>query len=101
MIRVDFISEAAEEVQAARDWYAEQSPSAALGFVDEIAAAIERIRDAPDRWPPSVSGTRRLLVHRFPFVIFYRRTGRSIDIVAVAHAKRRPGYWRDRLKREK
>jgi plasmid stabilization system protein ParE len=101
VIRVDFTSEAAEEVQSARDWYAEQSFSAALSLVDEVAAAIERIRESPHRWPKAVAGTRRLLAHRFPFVIYHRTIGRTIRVVALAHAKRKPGHWRDRIRRRK
>jgi hypothetical protein len=37
-----------------------------------------------------------LVLRRFPFVVFYSIDGASIDVYAVAHAKRRPGYWLDR-----
>jgi len=40
--------------------------------------------------------TRRVLVHRFPYQVVYRLTASEILIVAVAHLKRRPGYWKDR-----
>ena len=39
------------------------------------------------------SGTRRILLDRFPFTIDYRVTSNTLNIVAVAHQKRRPGYW--------
>lgn len=67
-----FAPAAAEEIEAAKAWYAERSVLAALVFVDEVAAAIDRIREAPDRWPKGVAGTRRHPLHRFPFVIIYR-----------------------------
>src|SRR5437762_13433704 len=50
-VRVELALEAAEEIQAAKDWYAERSAAAALSFADEVSAAIERIRESPDRWP--------------------------------------------------
>ena len=40
--------------------------------------------------------TRRLLVSRFPYQIIYRVRPRKIVVVALAHVKRRPGYWKDR-----
>lgn len=63
-VKVEFALEAAEEVQAARDWYAERSASAAVSFAEEVAAGIERIREAPNRWPKAVAGTRRIHLHR-------------------------------------
>jgi plasmid stabilization system protein ParE len=95
-VRVEFALEAAEEAQAARDWYAERSKSAALSFVEELTAAIGRIVESPLRWSKAVAGTRRVHLHRFPFSIFYRLKGTSIQVIAVAHTSRRPGYWRKR-----
>jgi toxin ParE1/3/4 len=40
--------------------------------------------------------SRRYLLHRFPFQIVYRARGETIEVVAVAHLKRRPGYWKSR-----
>ena len=40
---------------------------------------------------------RRLLVKRFPYQLIYRVEGDEIVIYAVAHQKRRPGYWRKRI----
>lgn len=97
VVRVEFDLRAAEEVQAAKDWYAAQSSVAALSFADEVSAALSRIQEAPDRWPQAIAGTRRHALHKFPFVIFYRKKGDAIQVVAVSHAKRRPGYWRKRL----
>jgi plasmid stabilization system protein ParE len=45
---------------------------------------------------PYLENCRRILLHRFPFFIVYRFRQARIEIVAVAHARRRPGYWRER-----
>jgi hypothetical protein len=39
---------------------------------------------------------RRHRVRRFPYLVFYAVAPEEIRVVAIAHAKRRPGYWRDR-----
>jgi len=88
---------AAEELLEAEEWYAERSLTAANTFAREAATGIERIREAPERWPAYIHGTRRIVLRRFPFTIIYRVGGEQIQILAVAHQKRRPGYWRDRL----
>lgn len=89
--------EAAAEAEAAFDWYAESSPGAARGFLHDLEAAISRVLEAPDRWPETLGGRRRYLLQRYPFLLIYRVDQHdNVEIVAVAHAKRRPGYWRDR-----
>lgn len=59
----------------------------------EVDRAVERIEEAPRRWPPYLAGTRRYLLRRFPFFIAFRESGEGVQVVAVTHARRRPGYW--------
>ena len=62
-------------------------------LVNAVDAKIDRILESPQRWP-LVRGTRRVLVGRFPYALIYRELqDGEIEIVAVAHAKRRPRYW--------
>ena len=51
-------------------------------------------------WPVIEAELRRRLVRRFPFGILYRIEPEEIVIVAVAHLRRKPGYWRERIKRK-
>jgi plasmid stabilization system protein ParE len=94
---VEFHPEAAEEAQAATEWYLLRSVRAAEGFIRELERAVESVAEAPQRWPLYVEGTRRFLLRRFPYSVIYRVKGDALQIVAVAHARRRPGYWRPRL----
>jgi len=89
--------EAVVEAEAARDWYAERNPQAAEGFATELEAAVQAIMEAPERWSKYVAGTRRFLLHRYPFYLVYRVRVSTIELIAVAHARRRPGYWLARL----
>ena len=43
-------------------------------------------------------GYRRIILKRPPYSIIYREETDSIDIVAFAHHKRKPDYWRKRLR---
>ena len=92
-----------EELEFARKWYAERSVDLGNEFLDEIDFAMEAIRAAPETWPPfaSVAGTRHFLVHRFPFGVFYRLTEETIQILAVGHLHRKPGYWKFRMRQRK
>lgn len=86
--------EALDDAERARDWYAARSPLAARGFLLEVANAVTTIVEAPSRWPHGRAGTRRyVLPHSYPFTVVYRLAGDEIEIVAVAHHKRRPGFW--------
>ena len=89
--------DAAEEAEMAVEWYAERSIGAALRFVDELTAAVATIAEAPFRWPSRPDSTRRVLLNKFPYAVVYKVGEAEIEIVAIAHRKRRPGYWRPRL----
>ena len=89
--------EAIMEAHAARVWYSARSPAAGRAFLEELDRAVERIGQAPESWPPYGEGLRRYLLHRFPFSVIYREREGEIVILAVAHGRRRPGYWKERI----
>ena len=94
---VEFHEEASLEYEAAFEWYFERSEPVASRFAGELNCAIGLIAEAPHRWPAGVRGTRRLLLQRFPFAVVYRELPSTIQILAVAHGRRRPGYWKQRV----
>jgi plasmid stabilization system protein ParE len=96
-IQHSFHPTAIEEAEAAARWYRERSPRAAKRFVLELNLVIDRILDAPLRWPQGPHGTRKAIVPYFPFSVIYWESPNNIRILAVAHGRRRPGYWKDRL----
>src|SRR5437016_5943856 len=95
---LEFNPQALTEADAAIRWYRERSERAAADFILEIDRAIAKILKAPHRWPEFDPGYRRLLLTRFPYWIIYReKTAYSIEVMAIAHIRRRPGYWRYRI----
>jgi plasmid stabilization system protein ParE len=95
---VEFHEEATAEYDAAFDWYLEQSPDAALKFDAEVDRALAHILQAPQRWTSGPHSTRRFLLRQFPFIVIYRQLASAhIQIVAIAHTSRRPGYWMGRV----
>jgi toxin ParE1/3/4 len=94
---VEFHPIAEEEWLAAYAWYSERSETAARAFLREMDRAVSLISEAPDRWPKYDSETRRFIMTRFPFSIIYRVAEDDVEVIAVAHHKRKPGYWRTRL----
>ncbi|NIP37708.1 MAG: type II toxin-antitoxin system RelE/ParE family toxin [Candidatus Dadabacteria bacterium] len=69
---------------------------AALGFTKELSAAVEKILDSPTRWPKFQSNIRRYILPRFPFSIIYRIKDNIIEVIAIAHHRRKPGFWGNR-----
>ena len=96
---VRFHPAAAQEAEAAYEWYAEHSSAAAHGFREELRHAVEAVAEAPERWPRYGAHARRYLFPRFPFSLVYRLHANEVEVVAVAHGRRRPGYWRSRVRR--
>ncbi len=93
----DFHPRAIFEARKARNWYAHRNLAVATRFMAELDRAIDKIKDGPDRWPKYLFGARFFKLRRFPYMVIYWEDQASILILAVAHAKRRPGYWRKRL----
>ena len=95
--KVEFHEDAVLEYEAALEWYLERSLLVASKFADALTRAIDMIVEAPHRWPAGSRGTRRFLLQRFPFAIVYRELPAAIQVLAIAHARRKPGYWKQRL----
>jgi toxin ParE1/3/4 len=88
--------QAEADINDGLSFYLTRSHVASGRFLDELDAALDLIREAPDRWPAHRLGTRRYVVSSFPYCVIYRVTTTEIHVYAVAHAKRRPLYWRNR-----
>jgi toxin ParE1/3/4 len=93
---VEVHPQAVLEAQAAYKWYRDRNDAAAQAFLAELDRAVELISENPMRWPIHLHGTRHFLLRRFPFGVVYRELGETLQIVAVAHGRRKPGYWKGR-----
>lgn len=94
--------EAEGEFDAAATWYERQRHGLGQDFVDEIARSLSRVAETPQSFGllPSVPqdlGIRRAAVHRFPYTVLFIDQPNVVRVLAIAHQRRRPGYWRGRL----
>ena len=94
---VTYHPEASEEIDEAYTWYAMRSVREADGFFEELFPAVKLVSEQPRLFSPYHHGTQRVVLDPYPFSIVYRELPHEIQIVALAHAKRRPGYWASRL----
>ena len=98
-VKAELTLEALREIDDAFEWYLDRSLQAAEAFVQEVDRAVALIASAPTIWPHFEAGTRRYILRKFPYDIVYREIAAGIEVVAVAHHKRRPRYWARRLRR--
>ncbi len=96
MFLVRFHPAALEDAEEAAAWYAERSVRAAVRFLDELDRVIDVISRSPETFPVFDAGLRRAILRRFPFYVVFRADAASVVVLAVAHGKRRPRFWRDR-----
>ena len=96
MLPVDLLPGARRDFDESFDWYAKRSTRAAERFADAVDAALAAVAGNPGRFAVVDDVHRECPTRRFPFRIVYRIAHDRIVVVAIAHGKRRPGYWRDR-----
>jgi len=92
-----FHPEVEQEYLTSLSWYRDRSSIAAVNFENIFEQAINRIREAPHRWPTYFRDFQKYTLRQFPFSIIYQDFSSEIVLIAVAHASRRPGYRRDRV----
>lgn len=62
----------------------------------ELDHAVAYVAETPERCGRGPHGTRRYHLRRYPYRLVYRVVAEAVQIVAVQHDRRRPGYWRRR-----
>lgn len=88
---------AVEEFTAAAEWYRERAGAKiAEAFVAEVRRTMSLVGEHRELGALGVAGTRRILLRRFPFVFVYRVEVDVLRVMAQAHERRRPNYWRQR-----
>lgn len=93
----EYHAEAVAEAAEAFRWYDKRSPAAADGFWLELRRARNLVTGSPETWGPYLHGTRCFRLNRYPYGLVYIERADRIIGVAVAHLRRRPGYWRTRI----
>jgi plasmid stabilization system protein ParE len=96
--------EAKEELAAAAAWYEERREGLGRELMAEVDAVFGAIARSPSRFPlyPRVAPelrVRRAATRRFPYSIAFIELATVVRVLAIAHERRRPGYWAARLKR--
>lgn len=101
---VRFGDESLTEIRRAARWYDRQRRGLGDEFLEALHIRLSQLLASPGPAgrvpdaPPDVP-VRRVLLPRFPYAVVFMETDEEIRVIAVMHAKRRPGYWLGRLKK--
>ena len=88
---------AEEELIAAALYYESRETDLGEEFLRQLALSFDRIHEHPLSYRIVFDEYRRCLMTRFPYGVVYRIEDERVLVFAVAHVRRRPGYWRDRV----
>lgn len=90
--------EAEEEFAAAAEWYEQRAEGLGLQFAQEVLETCKRIAENPTAFSTWANRPtmRKGVLRRFPYVIVYEEGHDRLNLLAVAHTGRRPGYWTGR-----
>lgn len=89
------------EFEEAALWYEERRRGLGREFIAEVRSVIDQLAQFPSAGSPveradSSLDIRRVQVRRFPYQVVYIMAGDDVVVIAVAHERRRSGYWADR-----
>lgn len=93
-----FLPPAEAELLEGISYYAAIHRELGCRFEQAVAQAVRNLAAHPERGAPRSKSTRRWLVKSFPFGIIYRAEGSDVLVVAVAHQRKKPEYWANRVR---
>lgn len=95
-MRIEFHPAALQELIDTVRYYETHLPGLGTDFKNEVDRSLGLLNENPDIGGVVEAPYRRLLLDRFPFAVIYRAGESTLRILAVAHQRRRPGYWKGR-----
>ena len=97
MRKVTFHEDAETEMNEAARYYEERALGLGMSFLDAIEEAVDQVLADPEAYQLVGDEVRHKILRRFPYSVLYAIEPDRIRVMAVAHQKRRPGYWCYRL----
>jgi len=95
---VAFHPAAQRELITSAKFYEDRAPGLGADFIRQVERAVAQISANPESGPAFAQNIRRRLLPRFPFAILYQLSGEELRVLAIMHLRRRPGYWKSRLR---
>ena len=96
-MNVRFLTIAEQEVDDVYQWFEGRTEGLGMTFLTELDRGVSRIRAFPFAGSEIEPEIRRCLLVRFPYAIIYGIDGETIIVIGIAHSRREPHYWIDRM----
>ena len=96
MMPVIIQSEALDDIDEAFRWYDARRPGSGNEFIAELRRVIARIEGYPESFSVVHRQTRRAVLRRFPYVVYFRIIDGRAIVVACMHGRRDPRLWQER-----
>ena len=102
MKEVRLAAEALDEANDAADWYEGRRAGLGAAFLVVLDRCLDFRAEHPHAFPRLADtaprlGIRRALLNRFPYAVVFFELPDRLQVLAVAHTSRRPGYWLSRV----
>ncbi|MBP2230392.1 plasmid stabilization system protein ParE [Azospirillum agricola] len=91
------LPEAEADLRDAQFWYDSRAFGLGDHFFSAIDDAVSRIGTSPLHFPLVHDTTRRALVRRFPYALYFRVEAEGVFVIACSHTSRRPSHWQGRV----
>jgi plasmid stabilization system protein ParE len=98
-MKAEFHPVASGEIVETTAYYEGEVPGLGASFIAEVERIVEVLCDQPNIGQKVGGEFRRILLARFPYSLIYSIESERIWVLAVAHHRRRPGYWQERIDR--
>ena len=95
MLGYELSERAAQDLEAAQDWYQRQGADLAMWFYEEVTLALRVARERPMSCPAAGGRVRTIRCKHFPYRIYFVPLETRIDVLAVYHTARDPAKWDD------
>lgn len=95
-MKIRILSPAQDEIHSIIRYYDDQAVGLGLDFIEELDEAWDLIREHPEIGARYHGEIRCLFLRRFLFAVLYSIEPNETVVHAVAHQRRRPGYWKER-----
>lgn len=94
--QVRYRPEAVTDIEAAYDWYEAERAGLGLEFRGALVDAEHFLTETPETFPVVYRALRRILLHRFPYSVYFALTQADVEIWGCIHQARHPKTWRAR-----
>jgi plasmid stabilization system protein ParE len=92
-----FRKEVSDDIAEACRWYEGRQARLGNRFLRELNATLVQVAFGPESYGKGDRGVRAARLHRFPYVVYFRFTGKAVEVVAVLYGGRDSSVWRGRV----